>query len=112
MVINRPTENGLCEVVPVSEDGAVLSEAAEKLAEIDEEILMADGFDAALIGWTDSWSGSSRVPRAVYSVSKCVSILMSGGATSYEEAMEYLEFNTLGAYVGERTPVFVHDLEE
>jgi hypothetical protein len=25
-----------------------------------------------------------------------------------EEAFEYLEFNTLGAWVGEETPMFVH----
>jgi hypothetical protein len=26
--------------------------------------------------------------------------------------MEYLEFNTLGSYVGERTPIYIYDNEE
>jgi hypothetical protein len=30
---------------------------------------------------------------------------------TYEEAVEYHEFNQLGAYVGERTPVFIHRIE-
>ena len=28
-------------------------------------------------------------------------------ATSYEDALEYYEYNQLGAYVGERTPGFL-----
>jgi len=80
----------------------------EALAEIDPEILTFHGFDDALIGYTDSWGPeNSRDLRAVYSYEKCITVLLDDGL-SYEEAVEHLEFNTLGAYVGTRTPVVVH----
>ena len=88
----------------------------ELLADIDENALVADGFDDAIIGWTDSWGsadngGVGRVIRVVYSVRRCIEILVADGMAE-DEALEYLEFNTIGAYVGEKTPVFVHDLED
>jgi hypothetical protein len=79
----------------------------QDLAEIDPDILLADGFDDALIGWTDSWSGTSREARAVYSADRCVEILMERDGMSRDMAEEYFEFNTAGAYVGPKTPVFV-----
>jgi hypothetical protein len=62
---------------------ALLAEAS------DGEALAADGFDLALI----------------YDLSRCVEILMEDGMDE-ESAVEYLEFNVLGAYVGPSTPVF------
>jgi len=111
MVIQRDIGNGMKEIAPMDSPPDNLASSRVALAAIDEEIICADGFDEAIIGWTDSWTGKSRVPRSVYSVSKCVSILMDGGS-SFEHALEYLEFNTFGAYVGERSPIFVYDLEE
>jgi hypothetical protein len=81
----------------------------EEIAAADPDILFADGFDDALIGYTDSWGAeNSRCIRAVYDYTKCVEVLTNRDGVSYEDAVEYLEFNTLGAYVGARTPVFVH----
>jgi hypothetical protein len=67
----------------------------------DEEFLFADGFDAAILGV------SSYSRKIVYSISKCIDILAE--EMDYEEAIEYFEFNVLGSYVGEKTPVFVED---
>jgi hypothetical protein len=88
----------------------------DEIAEIDENALCADGFDDAIIGWTDSWGphengGVSRPVRVVYSIRRCVELLVEQGM-SQEDAAEYLEFNTVGAYVGPQTPIFVRDLEE
>lgn len=83
----------------------------EELASLDPESMTADGFDDALIGWTNSWTGPARVVRAVYSVEKVINILVAEGMT-HEEAQEHFEFNIAGAYVGEHTPVFVHRFEE
>jgi hypothetical protein len=81
----------------------------EELADFDPDILLADGFDDALIGYTTSWGPEkSRSPRAVYNYEHCVDILMRTENVTYEEAVEHLEFNTLGAYLGKYTPVFVH----
>ena len=69
----------------------------------DEEILIADGFDSAVIGIdVNSF-------RLIYSVEKCINILMEQGM-SMTEAVEYFEFNVSGSYVGEKTPIWCEDL--
>jgi len=85
-------------------------EVIEALAESGEEILLADGFEDALLGATQTFERGGYRYRAVYSVRGCVEILMRQGST-YERAVEYLDYNTLGAYCGEGTPSFLLDLE-
>jgi hypothetical protein len=70
----------------------------------DESVLLADGYEDALIGTADIRS----TIVAVYDANKCVEILMKRDGMSFEEATEFFEFNTLGAYVGEQTPIFVN----
>ena len=70
-----------------------------------EELLLADGFDAALIG-TGERCGQPIV--AVYDREKCIDILMTRDGMSVDEAAEYFEYNVQGAYVGEETPVFMN----
>jgi hypothetical protein len=72
----------------------------------EDEILLADGFDEALIG-----HAAGMEPRAVYDYDRCIDVLVEDGMT-YEEAVEYFEFNTVGAYVGEQTPVFVRQMND
>lgn len=68
----------------------------------DEELKVADGLDDAVIGiLTDTM-------QIVYSKKKCVDILVSEGLRR-DEAIEYLEFNTYCAYVGDKTPIWVDD---
>lgn len=71
----------------------------------EAEALLADGFDDALIG-QDRETG-----RAVYSTHKMIDILVERDDMSYDDAVEYLEFNTFCAYVGEMTPLYI-DLDE
>lgn len=71
---------------------------------LHDEPLKADGFDEAILG-TD-W----RTNRVVYSIKKCVKILMKRDRMAFDEALEFLEFNTLSAYMGEGTPIFLDDL--
>lgn len=47
-------------------------------------------------------------PMAVYSKKKTLKLFMKQGM-SYEEALEFFDFNVQGAYVGEQTPVFLED---
>jgi len=68
----------------------------------DEDLLKADGLDEAVIGI------DLNSMRLVYSVTKCIDSNIAQGMTE-DEAIEYLEFNTFGAYVGEKTPIWVHD---
>ena len=68
----------------------------------DEEILKADGFDDAVIGI------DANSVRLIYSVQKCIEVLKNDGMDEME-AVEYFEFNVLGAYVGEKTPIWCND---
>jgi hypothetical protein len=67
-----------------------------------EEALLADGFEDALIGYVEIFSNAV----ALYDRDKCIEILMEGSSMSEEEAIEYFEFNVVGAYVGPKTPAF------
>lgn len=70
-----------------------------------QPLLFADGFDDCILGVTDDF-GTYRV---VYCVDKMIMSLVSQG-DSYEDAREYLEFNTLTAWVGKRTPIYVESV--
>jgi hypothetical protein len=45
----------------------------------------------------------------VYDLNKCIEVLVDRDGMSQEEAVEYMDFNVLGAYVGEETPIFLGD---
>jgi hypothetical protein len=68
------------------------------------EALTADGFDEAIIGVAQR---CSKPPLVVYDAQKCIEILMKRDGMTYEEADEFFEFNTLGSWVGEHTPLFL-----
>lgn len=67
----------------------------------EETFLKADGFDDAIIGL------DSDQMRLIYSVSKCIEILMKD--MSREDATEYFYFNVSGSYMGEKTPIWCED---
>ena len=46
-------------------------------------------------------------PVAVLDVEKMLKTLQKTGMT-HDQAVEYFEFNILGAYVGEASPVYMH----
>jgi len=69
----------------------------------EEEILVTDGFDGAVIGIEDTSM------RLIYSVTKCLEILMEVENMSLEDAIEYFEYNVSGSYVGEKTPIWCQD---
>jgi hypothetical protein len=67
----------------------------------DEDFLIADGFDDAVIGV------EINSMRLIYLVSKCIEILQEH--MNEEDAIEYFEYNVSGAYVGEQTPIWCYD---
>lgn len=70
----------------------------------DEGALFADGFDDAPVGVGQQFNNVI----AVYDYERCIEILVDDNHDmSDEEAREYFEYNVIGAYVGERTPVFI-----
>ena len=70
----------------------------DEIAEHLEEAIVWDGFDEAIIGYTDE--------VAVYDKDKMADILIADGMT-WEEAWDYLGFNVFCAYVGETTPIHI-----
>jgi hypothetical protein len=73
----------------------------------DEELLSADGFENAVIGVV--YDNKTSVFKLVYSRTKCIQILMQRDGMSQEEAIEFFDFNVQGAYMGEKTPIYVDD---
>lgn len=80
----------------------------EHLMEIleEEECLTADGFDDALVGCT---YGSNVV--AVYDINKMVEVLIREGM-DYDDAVEFLDYNVVSAYMGEKTPLYINFVTE
>ena len=77
----------------------------DTLSEIDENILLADGFNDAFVGIVER-CGQPAI--ACYDRGRCIEILMKD--MSYEDAVEYFDFNVSGSYVGEYTPCFITTL--
>lgn len=68
-----------------------------------EDTLLADGFEDALIGF--GYQHSKIL--AIYNYDRCVDVLMNRDGMSEEDALEHMEYNVVGSYVGEYTPVFL-----
>lgn len=75
-----------------------------ELGEENPDALFADGFEDALVGIARRCGQPSL---AVYDYDKAVEILHVRDGMTGDEAMEYLEFNTLGAWAGEHTPIWL-----
>jgi hypothetical protein len=69
------------------------------------ELLQADGFDDAIIG-LEPLSG-----KVIYDIDMMVQVLVTQEELTLEDAVEYLDFNVLNAYVGENTPIYIQTLD-
>ena len=67
--------------------------------------LKADGFDNAIMGYGTQFN----CDVVIYNYYKCIEILMDRDNLTYEQAVEYMEYNVCGAWVGNNTPVFMRD---
>ena len=71
------------------------------ITEEHPDLLTIDGFDEAILGVVER----AGLLAVCYDRNKIIQILMRD--MNYEEAFEYYEFNILGAYMGEHTPVYL-----
>ena len=76
----------------------------DDIAEIAPEALVCDGFDEAIIGVAER---INLGPVVAYDVEKIIDILMKRDDMDYEGALEYYEYNIVGSWVGEFTPIFI-----
>jgi hypothetical protein len=80
----------------------------ERIAEQDPEALFADGWDDCIMGTAFS---PGRKLLVVYDGDLIIQRLVKRDGMSQGEAEEYFSFNIEGAWVGERTPVYVRWVE-
>lgn len=84
----------------------IMKDKIEKFCVENEiDVLFADGFDDAIIGVGRSFDKY----KVIYDKSKIIKKLMED--MTCEEAEEYFEYNIIGAYVGDGTPMFLEELE-
>lgn len=67
-----------------------------------ENFSIAEGFDKAIIGIDE------KTHRVVYSIDKCLQILLEQGLSS-TEAVEYFDFKVVNAYIDEKSPIWCDD---
>ena len=72
----------------------------------DESFLTLTGFDDCILGVDEVDL------KLIYSKTKILGKLMSDNVTTELDAIEYYNFNILGSYVGEQTPIFLDDYYE
>ena len=78
------------------------------LEKYDQDTMLMDGFDEALIGF------SQRINEpllAVYSWEKMIDVCVKRDKMSTEEAEEYINYNCIGAWFNDQTPIIVMPLE-
>jgi hypothetical protein len=94
------TGNPDTELLP--DDDMTPEQILEELAEVDAEILTADGFEEAIIGSVQIFN---KVV-ALYDRDRCLEVLMKRDGMTHEEAEEFFDYNVTGGYHGELTPAF------
>ncbi len=70
-----------------------------------EGLITADGYDEAFLGVADRFG---KEPVAVYDYDMCIQILMRDNDMDFEEALEFFEYNTIGAFIDDNQPVYLH----
>jgi len=73
----------------------------------EEGLIVFDGLDEAFLGVGYIFNKAF----ACYSKDKIISILMDRDCMTYDEAIEFFDFNIAGLYAGERTPMILESAE-
>ena len=71
-------------------------------------MLKADGLDKAIIGVAHRCGDPTVV---AYDIDKCIQAIQKELKCEIWEAIEYFQFNVVGSYMGEHTPVFIEKLK-
>lgn len=75
----------------------------EAATEYWDDLVIADGLDDAIVGIQEDTG------IVFYSRERVLKILMERDGMSELDALEFGDYNIFNAYVGEKTPVFLHD---
>ena len=77
----------------------------DRLAEEYPDLMRMDGFDDAILGVVERIG----LQTVCYDLNKVISMLMEQGMDE-QDAWDWYQFNMVGAWVGEATPVFLERL--
>ena len=78
-------------------------QASLALADGEELLLFADGYDEAILGIAEL-NGNACV---VYDRAKVIKILRSRDGMTRADAEEFFSYNVAGAFLGESSPIFL-----
>jgi len=72
----------------------------------DQQLLTMDGYDSCILGVMERFG---MEPIVCYDKNKVIEQLMGDDEENmtHEEAVEFFEFNQIGAWCGDRTPCFL-----
>jgi hypothetical protein len=82
---------------------AMMDELLERYESDDQPLTKMDGYDDCLLGVVLRFG---QPPILCYDRTKVLDKLVAGGMT-HEDAVEWFEFNQIGAWVGDTTPCFL-----
>jgi hypothetical protein len=74
------------------------------LEDENPEALLADGFEDALVGVVRR---CGQPTLAAYSYARALEVLMMRDGMEYDDAVEWMEFNVVGAWFGPHTPAWL-----
>ena len=81
----------------------MIDEFLEEVGDINPKAMYPTDMKDAIIGYVERFG---MEPQILLDKEKCFECLMKEGMT-YEEAVEFFEYNTIGAFMGEEgTPCF------
>jgi len=86
-----------------------MDETRDWIAKHNPEALLADGYEDAIVGVAERCGQPTLV---VYDAWKCVEILIKRDGMDHDEAMEFFQFNTLGCWAGENSPLYLWRKED
>ncbi len=92
-------------VVILCSKGLTMRKMIERYCEENgiEDVLFFDGQDTAIMGLSTCF----QYTKVIYSYKKMLKNLEKH--MTFEEAVEFFEFNVRGSYVGDNTPVIMQD---
>jgi len=77
----------------------------EQMQDMNPDALKMDGYDDCIAGIVLGYKGSCLL----YDMGKVIDKMMADGMTE-DEAYEYFDYNVLGAWMGEFTPLFLAEI--
>tara|TARA_R110002074_G_scaffold203297_1_gene371180 strand:- start:208 stop:564 length:357 start_codon:yes stop_codon:yes gene_type:complete len=82
---------------------------ANRVVEGMESLVTMNGYNDCIIGVVTTFNGDQVI---AYDIDKVIARLQERDGMSYTDASEYFDYNMLGAWVGDHTPIFISMLEE